>query len=1146
MLKIWREIRLIASAVRVFGKPTLNTIVQRIERDHYLHNPTIAAHKYGTLRRLVRWFASRPGLTAVLTVATYGLTFFASRYVEPQWLGLDVPTGVADYYRDFISVAAGILATQGALVGLVFPLAIALVTLFFEVRTPTSGRLSVYLNETEALPVGASSLLLCVVITTQLPFAGQMPIRTIGALVLLDSLWFILNIAGLTYFLFKSFEYVRPETRKFQLNRFAINVAWREELRQLLAYTHLVNATHFGHLPKTASSVIEEDEDSSPFAKSPEVGVSILFESNGQKEFLTLRKECVLADVHLPILAVVAHRWLQDTLVSAMPSEKFGGPRLAFLPIINEHYSGQVALTARTKGTALSYVQMGLIRWAYQFKPVKTEARTPTSGTLLKEAMANVISLLEEGRTQEFDTSLDDLIDFHVLLFKIAEPPPNIGQGTYNFSQLSFGWKSVGDSWASEYRDLFKRVASHLRTDSEFFSHCAYLSSRLYREASAAVPPVTLGSVGKIAFQLFWRLGEWAAQTHKAETGVSGDPSIAFELRVDSQEIYSEAWRNFVAGWERLADEFYRGELADGDIWEKLKRPLQPLITHLDDTAMMVGASVWSGDLLATRWSTDLLLRWLSENEGHWSDQSTSWALDRSVVTTDLLTLSWPDVPVADFSMVEGVAVGPSELFGAAIENVWRDTVLVLTCKLLSWNQPPNTTGTAFIAARALIRNERYDHASARGDHAPLSNLSTALISILRVVASGGRYSEGYAAALNSLVERIHGLSQKPFVSLRVYSSMGANDFFQLGLQQLTVLACLVQSGPPPAGLPTDVSRYLRGLSSRPDEVSRAVRDHLEQLTNLLPALNTPDHGKRLSALREGEDPALLAEWINGVQEVLRLCVELLDASREERIRTARIDGARLTAIAVAASSTAFNKATSKFPINVFHYVELVKEQLDPHTIVHGKFAKGEITSPLMAQPDSDEARFWRNQLHNTTAGVALRDTFLKASIEEVDARTAEAWWLAIKAAAATITGEGGKPILLLSSRVEPPWFFDWIWDRERGHAARPADLKIMRNDSEKRDGYEANINDIEVFQAPIEQGCSYLMSVGLFRKIEFSELDGGLPVVVDFIPNPTDLWHGELRATWRRRVTVGDGRIIRIRHSGGTPRPKAPSAQSD
>jgi hypothetical protein len=80
---------------------------------------------------------------------------------------------------------------------------------------------------------------------------------------------------------------------------------------------------------------------------------------------------------------------------------------------------------------------------------------------------------------------------------------------------------------------------------------------------------------------------------------------------------------------------------------------------------------------------------------------------------------------------------------------------------------------------------------------------------------------------------------------------------------------------------------------------------------------------------------------------------------------------------------------------------------------------------------------------------------------------------------------------------------------------------------------YELHLNDIPVFRGRVEQSCSYVVPESLFRRIEFTKYPSGHAVPIEVEDHPSnDPWKAVLKATFARRVTIGDGKIVRIRFS--------------
>jgi hypothetical protein len=51
-----------------------------------------------------------------------------------------------------------------------------------------------------------------------------------------------------------------------------------------------------------------------------------------------------------------------------------------------------------------------------------------------------------------------------------------------------------------------------------------------------------------------------------------------------------------------------------------------------------------------------------------------------------------------------------------------------------------------------------------------------------------------------------------------------------------------------------------------------------------------------------------------------------------------------------------------------------------------------------------------------------------------------------------------------------------------------------------------------------------------MLRRVEFTEFTVGQTVLVEYEDDPSGPWNGVLKASLSRRVTLGDGKIVRVR----------------
>jgi hypothetical protein len=447
------------------------------------------------------------------------------------------------------------------------------------------------------------------------------------------------------------------------------------------------------------------------------------------------------------------------------------------------------------------------------------------------------------------------------------------------------------------------------------------------------------------------------------------------------------------------------------------------------------------------------------------------------------------------------------------------------------WATDGGSAGAAAIAARMLLRHEVYDRSFYSEQLAPFPRVDDALVSIVRMVTSGGRLSEGYAAGISQMILQINRVTEAPLVSQRIYSSWGFHDIYELAREKAVILAALV---PDNAVLPIRLSAEITQLlqeASKDDQAARRLQDYLTSIRTSLNAFDAARDGALLAALRSTRSTTTgLDQWRDTVRALIDACLDVLTEQRDERIRTATIDPNRLRDIAVAASKTGFDKATAGFPIGIFEEVAKTAEPLGTWTYTL-KHARGELTNPLMGQPVSNEESFWAETMQTLAAAIVLHDVLAATALEEVRGDTPDEWWAAVKTAAAAIEDAGGKPIVLIAEMAAPVWLSEWRWATfDPGRRRPPADLRIERTTEHSLPGYAVHLNAIPVFQAPVEPTCSYVLPMGMLRRVEFTEFTAGQTVLVEFEDDPSDPWNGVLKVSLSRRVTLGDGKIVRVR----------------
>jgi hypothetical protein len=195
--------------------------------------------------------------------------------------------------------------------------------------------------------------------------------------------------------------------------------------------------------------------------------------------------------------------------------------------------------------------------------------------------------------------------------------------------------------------------------------------------------------------------------------------------------------------------------------------------------------------------------------------------------------------------------------------------------------------------------------------------------------------------------------------------------------------------------------------------------------------------------------------------------IAFLKTKRDQRLASAEIDPARLQTIAEAASAEGFSKTTANFPIPLFGKVELVDAPLNPFTLRLQKVERAAYTRPRMADPVSNEAAWWRDEMKDRSAFMVLDDVLRVAIADEVAVTGPEDYWHKIRDRAAVIAAYGAQPILLIQNEFHPRWLYDWRWGRiDTRSPERPYDLQVSQHEGQNS-AYLFHMNAIAVYQTP-------------------------------------------------------------------------------
>lgn len=1091
--------------------PRLRRISSDIVAAHLSKNPVSVAHATSGFGRLLRGVGDRPAMTFVVVGLIYMLVLAATALCPPTAIGPQIPDGLVDYFRDLQTINLALLGAQATLLGLVYPLVIALVSLLFQESGARSGRLTIYFRETEAAAVGALSLALVAAISLQSLTYAHLPLKVVGATTVLNLLWFLANLAGLAVFVLRSLDFIRPSRRFAMTKRYVANTAWPEQLKAIVLANRLQGAEAYGYL--------------TGLPQPGAVGLVNPYDFDPPLLKLWFADPMQLRDVRFGVLNAL----IRSQGRAAAKGLPIAG--LSFAVRTGRTYRGEVALL-RGEGV-VGWAERQLARHGFVFRrPSKAEPAEATAG-LLKEIANDALAQFEAGRYDEFDRHLDDLTELHGFLYGLAEAPESPGS-RFNYAQIDEGFRTVGGAWIRAYRHLVARVGDHVEADPRFLERCAYLPRSLYRRARAVASFEALTPVLDLHAILLWALMGRAARVRADHAPATPAPGATFSVPGSLGDTYRRAWLNFVAGWESFGDELAASP-DDGPIsWDAVQERAPGMLQHLRESAMMVAKAAQLGEVQAVGWTTDMLLKWNDRMARGWREPGNDhWALHRALPTLALVEKPWTEVEALPLT-VHDQPKSPQGVFAAALSNGWLDVLVSLTASLLGRAAIPTGTDPADgagAAATALYRNTGFDpDAAAHPREAPIQ-----LESLLRSLIRTTDRQSGYASTIEDLAERIDQLEGPNYISGRVYGwsrALGPGD----AVDPLIVLLAAVTT-PPAAGRrrgALTLGDDLRALLLPVDDARRRnILDRLEGLQAALAAVDVVRSGRLISMLLGAPVPgAQVTARLAAVGDILAECKRVIDEARLAAITTAPVDPGRLAAVERGAARGAFDMVS--FGLSLFPTITEVDVPLTRFTHILHNLRRGVFTEPLLS-PDQDLEADAEQWLGSRVGSRVLADALNQGAVTRRSVSTAAGWWKAVKAALSAVEAAGMTPLVIRGGRDAPAWLMDWHYGAPGG-LARPADIHLEWRDG-CGPGYDFHLNDVAVHADPGAGPATWIFGREMFESVEFELFGPDRRVRASLTSDALNPWRADVRLEWGRRVTMRAGPKWRIgvRRSGAT-----------
>jgi len=1117
----------------------LNTLSYRLKFDldeWRKYNSVLREHSWSWFQRILIAAGVRPVRSPlVLCIFVLVLSALICGYDALEKLLLTDPTPPNTVVDQHFFILWSI---QSTIVALIYPIVIGFVTLLLQRRHSAKASLHIYLHDTSAILTGLSALFLVFSMSVQFFFLHMVSDSTISGWLLIDTIWFLVNILGVIWFLIRTFDYLRPERRAAIMRIYALNYIWPAEVRCNLESNLFLGAIYYGWLP----GPVYGDEKSK--SKTAIITGSIGRDMGDIQVTKRKKGNWTIGDVRFRLLLLVIRSWQrrEDKLASSSekkPDTLFGmrDSRLLILPSVpGEPFDPEVGLCRTKGGTGLKLWERWLIRQSFYLIPLKDNLPSLSISDLLNDFITEIQVYLQSGEEVVFTEALRELIDLHSSLIQSGDFINDFGKND-NYTNLVdrnhvFFGDRVHALWGREYRRLIDASVARLSISNVYFNHMVNVSGWLISRLEKIRPIEILCHLLNLSRYLHYRLNRWWSKTGEEQGSLKHDPCEPCTLHSPAFTIYESAIKQFIGNWESLKDIHFPPSRDEKQTWDEYGDYTKLFAEHLKGTLYMLFDSLSLGNSEGSEWLCDGLIKWWSTTRFGFDDYHY-YIRDKRMLTLELIGKPWDEAKKAiDLSVVGGDEDNaPKVLWSACIYNYWTDLCCVSLYAIIQIGKYcvcEKSLPAQLIQALARGRALR-EGGSEIVRQWPIKTVEDLLVAIIRQYYFDGGYRQGYRLGIDNVVEGILGQGKPAMVPGRVYSGWGLEDLDALRDGQLALLCLLVKKDWLPS---PKLMKTIQKWGIQDDRGLRAFVESLKQLKTRLNETEFQEYQSLYLCVKQMfNDCDDFQDAITLVGAGFDQLIKDIEGFRFEQLSDAQVSYERLSEVAQWGSRSGFNKITADVPISLFREVRHSDKKYTEHSLVLRKMNKGEFVKPEMAQRVSNEDEWFDHTVKSHVAVSVMAHVLKNLDIEIVDVDEPNLYWEHIKTAAINIRKEGGSPILFVASRADPRWLMDWIRSSYGDRVSRPEDLQFHRGNQFDCEGYMGSLNDIPVYIAPIGTGSSYLVPKETLDVILFTEFEKGVFLRVAFEPVEGKDTLINLRLSWFSRLDLEKRKCWQLRY---------------
>ena len=534
------------------------------------------------LQKLLLNLAERPvrvGLMLFMAVTTLSIT---AGLLPTSFLGIILLPASSDPGGYFLTL----WSVQAAIVALVYPIVIAFVTLLVARLATTKATLHVYLHHSGAQLAGLSALLLVVEMACQYTGLPYINSYTAYIWILLDAVWFLFNLMLTIEFLYRTFEFIKPNRRVAITRAYAAAVTWPRELHFHLAKVLFQGAIEAKLVPGTSFASSRKD---TPKILLGSIGVGI----GAPQVHVVLKRSRYLRDIYFRPLRLAIRLWLRKALAAQHPpvtsARRQTRDALLVFPLDPlRQYDGTVVLCGVEHGPKLDRIASLLIRLSFRFSRSGARAPDLTVDDMLADIHSAALTFVRSGDFGAFEESVREFVEIYETVMGSSETT-DVAGGKISLLQIPSRDNWLGrpllETWNRRIIDLVTVACTRLSTGDDYLGYVISVPNHLFASAKAHGFEGILPHFQELSFFVFHQIEAWWVRTLEIQQQeISHGPCRPARLRAPFYAIHDGVLRNFVSSWETLKNYLVRADSNSKGDWNAIRKWGEQLWDHINHT----------------------------------------------------------------------------------------------------------------------------------------------------------------------------------------------------------------------------------------------------------------------------------------------------------------------------------------------------------------------------------------------------------------------------------------------------------------------------------------------------------------------------------------------------------------------------------